>query len=483
VTSIWIKMIHQKQRDESVCASQPAAGSESAAVFAAAAASGSSFPCDDSFWKVFDDVCKDYMLTPPQSPPVGLAFDNEPLLMDESLSAALDSLLEETSGLSDPGLAQVIDSFESDMQILSDCMWSGSDDCKSITGKSSESSLLLAAGSAFENILTVSEEPLVAAETLTSNFDDENDDDDDDENEVPDSSDSDECDEHIFISSCSRLCPGADSLIDHSYGSTCPPDPPAAQSPHKSLTRSPAKATKRLSSSSSSASSSCSSTSLLSNEYHTGKSRRLAEKRRAKQKLLDADPVTVKFVKRTPTSGSPVGRKQAIRCAKRKSVTLAACTERLSSAMATLTSCPPESPARVSNLSPKSIAKSLSPVPSHASSSQSSCLSSCSSPQSILSSPNKKKKEKHFPERRREHNDSEKKRRDQLRNAFVCLRDQIPKLRDQGRRPPRIHILFEAASYVTTLAEKSATLEKVKNAETAKRDKLLRRLRMLQSHS
>lgn len=450
-------MNRNQQRDESLCASQAAGESASA---------GPAFPCDESFWKVFDDVCKDYMLTPPQSPPVSLSFDqaDEAMVLDESLSAALDGLLEE-SGLT--GLA--LDSFESgDMAILSDCMWSSGPEDGKFAGKSNSGDAALLLSGAFEHIL-VSEEPLVAPETLEAEaFDDE------DASQHSQSSDSESDDPSV---ACPRpSVPGSDSLIDHSYGSTsCAPASPHLNRPVPASSKLP----KRLSSSSSSASSSCSSTSLLSAEYRTGKSKRLAEKRRAKQKLLEADPVTVKFVKRTASSPAS-GRKQAvIRCKTSQRKSLTACADRVAERAA-------ERLSSQQSVQPP-VSLSLSPVPSTPKSetvlvlSHSSPVSS-SSCQSILREPvTKKKKEKHFPERRREHNDSEKKRRDQLRNAFLSLRDQIPKFRDQGRRPPRIHILFEAASYVTTLAEKSAYLEKMKSSETVKRDKLLRRLRLLQS--
>lgn len=83
-----------------------------------------------------------------------------------------------------------------------------------------------------------------------------------------------------------------------------------------------------------------------------------------------------------------------------------------------------------------------------------------------------------YPERRREHNDSERKRRDHLRDAFHALRDQIPKLKETQKKPARITILHEASSYVGQLIEKHNYLEKTKEAELRKREKLLKRLAM-----
>lgn len=78
------------------------------------------------------------------------------------------------------------------------------------------------------------------------------------------------------------------------------------------------------------------------------------------------------------------------------------------------------------------------------------------------------------PMRRREHNDSERKRRDHLRNAFINLKDQIPKLKSADKRPPRIMILHEATSYVCHLNDKQRYLERTLNSEVEKREKLLK---------
>lgn len=63
------------------------------------------------------------------------------------------------------------------------------------------------------------------------------------------------------------------------------------------------------------------------------------------------------------------------------------------------------------------------------------------------------------PVRRREHNDSERRRRDHLRDAFNFLRDQIPKFNLSGKKPPRIQILHEARQYILNVQKESLTLE------------------------
>jgi len=93
-----------------------------------------------------------------------------------------------------------------------------------------------------------------------------------------------------------------------------------------------------------------------------------------------------------------------------------------------------------------------------------------------------KKKTHCYPEKRREHNDSEKKRRDHLRNAFHTLRDQIPKLRENNnKKPPRIIILYEAVNFVNQLTEKSQYLEKVKRQELEKNERLRKKLAALEA--
>ncbi|UXI16827.1 adenylosuccinate lyase [Sarcoptes scabiei] len=83
------------------------------------------------------------------------------------------------------------------------------------------------------------------------------------------------------------------------------------------------------------------------------------------------------------------------------------------------------------------------------------------------------------PIKRREHNDSERKRRDHLRNSFNNLRDQIPKLKTSQKRPPRIMILHEATSYVRNLIEKNDELNEIYQKETEKRNQLMEILKNL----
>lgn len=76
------------------------------------------------------------------------------------------------------------------------------------------------------------------------------------------------------------------------------------------------------------------------------------------------------------------------------------------------------------------------------------------------------------PVRRREHNDSERKRRDHLRNAFNFLRDQVPRFKAINKKPPRIQILHEATLYVQRIINESKELERGLEAERAKHEKL-----------
>ncbi|KAJ6218305.1 hypothetical protein RDWZM_009462 [Blomia tropicalis] len=87
------------------------------------------------------------------------------------------------------------------------------------------------------------------------------------------------------------------------------------------------------------------------------------------------------------------------------------------------------------------------------------------------------------PFRRREHNDSERKRRDHLRNSFNNLKDQIPKLKSAEKRPPRIMILHEATTYVNQLIETNYSLEKIQKAEKEKQNRLLAILKKLEKKS
>jgi len=77
-----------------------------------------SSPSED-IWKKFDD----FLLTPPQSPPVKLDFASDSYT-DDDFSSALDGFLE--SSLTESALAEVLNSYgPPDVDVLHDCMWSG----------------------------------------------------------------------------------------------------------------------------------------------------------------------------------------------------------------------------------------------------------------------------------------------------------------------------------------------------------------------
>lgn len=84
-------------------------------------------------------------------------------------------------------------------------------------------------------------------------------------------------------------------------------------------------------------------------------------------------------------------------------------------------------------------------------------------------------------ERRREHNDSERKRRDYLRTSFHELRDLVPKLSATGpKKVPRIQILYEAKTFTDELVAKQQELENAKKAELAKMQRLRAQLKNLE---
>lgn len=79
-------------------------------------------PCED-IWKKFDD----FLLTPPQSPPVKYGDLGCGPLEDLSICSALDGFLE--ASITDSALAEVLNSFAPpDVDVLHDCMWSGQED-------------------------------------------------------------------------------------------------------------------------------------------------------------------------------------------------------------------------------------------------------------------------------------------------------------------------------------------------------------------
>lgn len=170
-----------------------------------------SHPCED-IWSKFDD----FLLTPPQSPPVEI--DNmftTSTSTDDLLSLALDDFFGETSCLSDSSLVEVIESFEND--ILNDCMWSGPSLEESLAHISDPSTCMKNRRNDTQ-ILGTSPLGMSFVEMLTC---DDVEIDDDDSNDVPavrDDASSSSCVE----STSSGFVSGSESLIDHSYGSPKP---------------------------------------------------------------------------------------------------------------------------------------------------------------------------------------------------------------------------------------------------------------------
>lgn len=166
-----------------------------------------SSPCEN-IWSKFDD----FLLTPPQSPPVEIEnmFPNN-TSTDDLLNLALDDFFGETNCLSDSSLVQVIDSFEND--VLNDCMWSGpsleefaqiSDPSACARSRKNDTQLFGTSplGMSFGEMLTCDDVEI----------------DDDDSNDVPavqDDASSSSCVE----STSSGFVSGSESLVDHSYGS------------------------------------------------------------------------------------------------------------------------------------------------------------------------------------------------------------------------------------------------------------------------
>jgi len=501
-------------------------------------------PVVDEIWKKFDD----FILTPPQSPPVKLDLsshnnDVDSMLefpdLDFDLSAALDGLLEEAA---DAGLAEVIQSFTTN-DLLHDCMWGGGSSldgssqedrkCGRVSSPasgvsrqhnlsnphsiiiSSDSSPLLGTSpfSSLCNDMLACEEQLTSGDSGNSSMADEE--------EVPIIEDSEEDeDQSLFIS-------GSESLIDHSYDGACH----ASQTPRHPAPRQPQSRKERKASSTSTSSSACSSLLYCSSprksplkKASSKKARTLAQQK--KEELLA--PVAVKFVKRcktlstSSTSGKAVGvrsrkgipdngknTQQNITSGltpsgvKRKQQQLQSVKQcksaqggKKANSMTTVSSSlTPQTNSTNGSKSPSS--KGVVPFPSCVPSpspstpvSSQSTLTVSLTPSTLSTSILKvngdfshKKKATHcYPEKRREHNDSEKKRRDHLRNAFHTLRDQIPKLRENNnKKPPRIIILYEAVNFVNQLTEKSQYLEKVKRQELEKNERLRKKLAALQS--
>ena len=79
-------------------------------------------------------------------------------------------------------------------------------------------------------------------------------------------------------------------------------------------------------------------------------------------------------------------------------------------------------------------------------------------------------------DRRKEHNESERMRRDVLKNAFLTLRNRCPKLSNSAKKSSRIQILNEATVYIKQINEKFGSLKEVKDQEKQRNEELKARL-------
>ena len=474
-------------------------------------------PCDD-IWKKFDD----FLLTPPQSPPVLkfeqsyhesdtmegidmqdiLGEDVASCLDDLDLSAALDNFLEDASNcFSETSLAEVLNVFSTSPSedVLHDCMWSsgyGINDKTRFMNNRSTNSLLRPSSTEVSNLssspllpsfcseMLSCEDHLVSGDSGTSSMAD------DDEVPMLDSEDDEES--NVFVSS------GSDYLIDHSYGSTMP----------KNVKTYASSSCNRKSSSASS----CHSLLVGPSRSDRKKSKKLA--REQQQEIMT--PVSVKFVKRKRSSPSALDSKSTSKALKRKQPAKQCMSAKKKTVSSPLTSSSSatcftvtlssawknNASSKISLSSPVTVSSVAASIVKNDNSfdSSSSCSSMTSASASKHASPSKKSKRINsssstssdvsmktsavFPEKekRREHNDSEKKRRDHLRNAFHSLRDEVPKLmNDANRKPARIVILYEANSYLNELEEEAARLAKTMKTELAKKANLQKRLAQLQA--
>jgi hypothetical protein len=448
-----------------------------------------------------------------------LGEDVASCLDDLDLSAALDNLLEDASNcFSETSLAEVLNVFSTSpsdsVDVLRDCMWS---EGYSMNDQSKNSFRFNRSSSSTVNLFrpvtevpsNLSSSPLlpsfcsemlscedhfVSGDSGTSSMAD------DDEVPILDSEDDEES--NLFVST------GSESLIDHSYGSTMPKNLKTYGSISSSNSSAPPSFSKNRKSSSAS---SCHS--LLVGPSTTPSSLSRSDRRKSK-KLARAQqeeimtPVSVKFVKRKRGSSSSLVTKSTSKALKRKqscksdltgqktpsssstcfTVTLSSAWKNNASAGSSKINL--SSPVTVSSVaasivknefdlmsSSSSSCSSMTSNSTHASPSKKSKRSS-SSTASNVSSSSIKLPEK---EKRREHNDSEKKRRDHLRNAFHSLRDEIPKFSDSNRKPARIVILYEASTYLNELEEESVKLAKQMKTELAKKANLQKRLAQLMS--
>ncbi|RWS31333.1 Helix-loop-helix domain containing protein 2-like protein [Leptotrombidium deliense] len=361
--------------------------------------------CED-IWKKFDD----FLLTPPQSPPI--KFDLVSDTLDDDFSLSVDAL--SVNGLN----SECVNNHNAD--VLHDCMWSGLCNKEYLTA---ESTCNANCRKQRRETISLSASPFsLISCSFTDLYNTCND--VESEGRIDDDTQGDEQEEYDDLVSCETLEAGSvfassnESLKnDHSYGSpeNSPQTPKSLIFP-KSKVKSREKATKQL---------------------------RIDD--------TQTPPITVKFVKRQSlVSKCSIGSTDTSRRCKLSQ------SKRSTAAAAVLAQ-------KYHSTSKRSVEQVIK-----------------SEASSLLAKPMPKSSKSMYPERRREHNDSERKRRDHLRNAFHFLRDQIPKLKEASKKPARIVILSEATSFVNSLKEKHQYLEKTKDEELRKRERLFKKLTQLQ---
>jgi len=79
-------------------------------------------------------------------------------------------------------------------------------------------------------------------------------------------------------------------------------------------------------------------------------------------------------------------------------------------------------------------------------------------------------------DRRKEHNESERMRRDVLKNAFSNLRNRCPKLSNSAKKSSRIQILNEATNFIKQINDKHAALKYARDQEKQRNEDLKARL-------
>lgn len=84
------------------------------------------------------------------------------------------------------------------------------------------------------------------------------------------------------------------------------------------------------------------------------------------------------------------------------------------------------------------------------------------------------------PEKRAQHNVLERKRRDDLKNSFHVLRDEVPELKCQ-ERAAKVQILKKATEYINGLNHLESSLEKELTAERTKQQNLKKQLELLRT--